>query len=253
MDEPKAPPAKPRVRDLPEEARPREKLLAHGPRALADAELLAILLRTGVRGCNVIELARRLSAALDAEGRLADLYRFEPEDFRAFVRQHEGLRGIGGDKIATILAAIELGARVFGPDKHALRAPILRAEQVAAIALAGAARTATERFWFLPLDHRRAMIGKGPIEVTAGVGAQTLIDPATLFRRAILLGAHSLYVIHNHPSGDVSPSSDDLAVTDTLIRAGRTLRIPLRDHVIVGRPDIHPQFYSIRNHGHCAF
>ena len=243
-----------RIADLPEGERPREKLWRYGPERLTDAELLAIVLRTGVKGCNVGQLAANFIAALGPRG-LAQLRTYDREEFRAFVRQHRGeLSGIGEDKIATLLATIEFGARVFSPrERGALPKPLLLASEMAGLFFTASTRFTREGFWAIFLDKARRPIGEGPDLITAGLLDQTLIDPATLFRRAILLGAGSVVVAHNHPSGDVTPSAQDLESTEALIRAGRTLGIPLRDHLILGRPDLSPAYLSLRVSGRCAF
>ncbi len=236
--------------DLPEGDRPRERLFRLGPAALSDAELLAILLRTGIAGCNVHELARRLATAL---GGLAGLRTYDAASLAAFVRQEPALRGIGPDKLATLQAALEVGARVFRPDAKALRKPILRALQVAELMFAESSRLAREGFWALFLDRRRVPLRPEPDLLTLGLGAQTLIDPQTLFRKAVMLDAHCLILVHNHPSGDVTPSAQDVETTRALVAAGRVLGIPVLDHVIVGRPDVSPSYFSLRTHDLCAF
>ena len=239
-----------KMADLPACDRPRERLLRLGPAALSDAELLAILLRTGVTGCNVHELARRLAAAL---GGLAGLRTHDAATLTAFVRQDPALRGIGPDKLATLHAALEVGARVFRPDAKALRKPILRATQVAELMFAESTRLTREGFWALFLDRRHVPLRPEPELLTLGLGAQTLIDPQTLFRKAVMMGAHSLILVHNHPSGDVSPSAQDIETTRALIAAGRVLGIPVIDHVIIGRPDISPSHLSLRSQALCDF
>lgn len=239
-----------RMADLPEGDRPRERLLRLGAGALSDAELLAILLRTGVTGCNVHELARRLASAL---GGLAGLRTHDAPSLAAFVRREPSLRGVGPDKLATLLAALEVGARVFRPDAKALRKPILRAAQVAELMFSESTRLAREGFWALFLDRRRVPLRPVPDLITLGLGAQTLIDPQTLFRKAVMLDAHSLILVHNHPSGDVSPSAQDVETTRALVAAGRVLGIPVLDHVIVGRPDVSPTYLSLRAKELCAF
>lgn len=239
-----------KIKDLPEGERPRERLLRLGPAALSDAELLAILLRTGVTGCNVHELALRLASAL---GGLAGLRTYDAAALAAFVRQEPTLRGIGPDKLATLQAALEVGARVFRPSAQALRKPLLRAGQVAELMFAESTRLAREGFWAIFLDRRRVPLRPEPDLLTLGLGAQTLIDPQTLFRKAVMFDAHGLILVHNHPSGDVSPSTQDVETTRALITAGRVLGIPVLDHVIVGRPDISPSYFSLRTHELCDF
>lgn len=240
-----------KMEEIPEEDRPREKLLKHGPEALNDAELLAILLRTGVKGCNVYELARRFVAMLGAQ-KLMEMRSWTVDDFRGRLREDAGLRGIGDDKCATILAALEIGRRIFPKEGVPLKKPLLRPEEVAGLMFADTSRYMREGFWAIYLDRRRVPL-RDPEMLTLGLSQQTLIDVRTLFHKAILFNAAGLYLIHNHPSGDVRPSSADLETTRALVRAGKILQIPVLDHVILGRPEVRPSFYSIRTERDCEF
>ncbi len=266
-----------RMTDWREQDRPREKLLAYGAEALTDEELLAILFRTGVTGCNVYELARRFVRAL--KGKEAALQHAEPDDvpcteavaeaddrtslyrlwtydrqaLQAFVAEHQPLlKGIGKDKLSTLLAALEFGARVFRPTPQTLQKPLLRASVVAQLMFAKTARYVREGFWILYLDRRRVLMQE-PDLITLGLGAQTLIDPQTLFRKAVMLDARNVIVVHNHPSGDVKPSDEDVTTTQRLIASGRILGITVLDHIIIGRPDVTPSYYSLKAHDVCAF
>ncbi len=272
-----------RMRDWREQDRPREKLLAHGAEALTDEELLAILFRTGIKGCNVYELAHRFVQALkgkeselikayeqqrralgtestiaesDSEDEATSLYRlwtYDRQSLRAFVASHQPLlKGLGNDKLVTLLAALEFGARVFRPTPQTLKKPILRGDTVAQLMFAKTTRYVREGFWILYLDRRRVLMHE-PELLTLGVASQTLIDPQTLFRKAVMLDARYVILVHNHPSGDVKPSDADIETTQRLIAAGRVLGIPVLDHIILGRPDIAPTYYSLKAHDICAF
>ena len=243
-----------KMTDLPPEERPRERLRRLGPEALTDDELLAIIFRTGVSGCNVRELAKHFVAELGTEG-LAKLRPYNHDEFVAFVAQHrDTLKGIGDDKISTLLATIEFGRRVFAPRKQGkLPKPLLLASDMAQRFFGASTRHVREGFWALFLDHGRRPIKDDPDLITSGLRDQTLIDASALFRRAILLNASSVIVAHNHPSGDVTPSPRDIEATDALARAGRVIGIPLRDHIILGRPDIDPSYLSLRATGRCTF
>lgn len=242
----------PSMRELPAEDRPREKLLRLGAAALTTPELFAILLRTGVKGCHVGELARRLVEAFGGAEAMPCLRTHDVESLRAFVRTRPALRGIGEDKLATLLAAFELGARIFNPPPRALRKPLLRAVQVAELMFAESSRYAREGFWALYLNCRRVLM-RPPELITLGVEAQALISAQALFRRAVMMDAQALILVHNHPSGDVSPSAADVETTEALVAAGRTLGISVLDHVIVGRPEIAPSFCSLRDTRRCVF
>ncbi len=274
-----------RMTDWRVQDRPREKLLAYGAEALTDEELLAILFRTGVKGCNVFELAHRFVQALKgredalteayaarrnkratgdtldepddvAEEEATSLYRlwtYDREALKAFIASHQPLlKGIGKDKLATLLSALEFGARVFRPTPQTLKKPLLRGSAIAQLMFAKTARYVREGFWVLYLDRRRVLMQE-PDLITLGVPTQTLIDPQTLFRKAVILDARYVILVHNHPSGDVRPSDADIETTQRLIAAGRILGIPVLDHIILGRPDITPSYYSLNAHGHCTF
>ncbi len=267
-----------RMTDWMESHRPRERLWQLGPEALSDEELLAILFRTGVRGCNAFELSRRFVQALrneeistetitgnmleersdfdDKEKGATSLFRLWTMDRRAleqFVARHKKeLPGLGDDKLATLLAALEFGARVFHPPQKTLEKPLLRASVVAQLMFSKAARYAQEGFWVLYLDRRHVLMYE-PELITLGVGSQTLIDAQTLFRRAVMLDAKHLILVHNHPARDVRPSDADIEVTMRLIAAGRVIGIPVQDHIIIGRPDTSPSYFSMRANETCVF
>jgi DNA repair protein RadC len=246
----KATKAKPKMTDLPMAERPREKLLAQGAEALSDAELVAILLRTGIKGCNVRELAERFIKGIAG---LDNIRTWDSRTLKLFISRTPELRGIGKDKIATLLAAFEVGFRIYAVKQDKPVAAILTPSQAVALVIDEIKHFNREGFWVLYLDRRRHLIDH-PELLTLGIGARTVIDVQTVFRRAVLLGASSVILIHNHPSGYPEPSEDDLRTTETLIAAGKTLNIPVIDHIIVGRPGVcDPCYYSIRSHQDCNF
>lgn len=209
------------VRELPGDDRPREKLLEHGPGVLSEAELVAIILRSGVPGENVIDLARRLVAEA---GGLAGLAR---ADVKALTRT----RGVGAAKAAQLAAAVELGRRVqqVSPgDRTMLNTP----EAVFAYLGPIVVGDPRERLFVLSLDTRSRLLGS-PTEVNGGVNA-VRARPAEVFREPVVLSATSVIIAHNHPSGDPRPSAQDVGVTEELIKAGKLLDIEVVDHVIIG-------------------
>ncbi|MGH7442259.1 MAG: RadC family protein [bacterium] len=209
----------------PRAQRPRERLRALGPGALSDAELLAILLRTGSRGRSALGLARAVLALADARGGLAAL---QDADLRAFP-------GIGAAKAASVLAALEWGRRcgLPKPEEAALRGP--RAAYEALLPLF--VNSGREQVVVLALDSRRRV--RASEVVSQGTLTQSLAHPREVFRTAVKLGAAALVVGHNHPSGDPSPSQDDHAMTRRMREAAEVLGIPLVDHVIVGDGRFH--------------
>jgi DNA repair protein RadC len=227
--------------ELPPDDRPRERLVRDGASVLRNGELLGILLRTGIQGANAVmvgdELFRRF-------GSLEALARASLDDLRR-------VKGIGADKAATLHAALELARRLSRerrPDSPQLDS----APRVAEMLLEEAVSWGTERMIVLLLNTRYRLIRMETI--TEGLLDQVLVHAREVFRPAIAAGAHSIVLVHNHPSGDPTPSEADIRVTRDLVRAGWLLRIDVLDHVILGRPtDQRPTgFVSLKDLGHFA-
>ncbi|MGE5597041.1 MAG: RadC family protein [Hyphomicrobiales bacterium] len=221
-----------RIRELHESDRPREKLLAHGPEVLSDAELVAIVIGSGLRGENVIELSRRI---LDDLGHLAGLVR---SDARSLQRA----RGLGPAKAAQVAAAIELGRRVqqIDPEQRPLLTSPEAVYRFAGSRLLGKTR---EQLLVLSLDTKGRLIGAP--QATPGHVSAVAVRAAEVFREPIVLEATSVILVHNHPSGDPAPSPQDVAVTRDLVAAGQLLGIEVLDHVIVGQS----RFVSMQREG----
>ena len=211
-----------RLQDLPAGERPRERLLAHGADALGVPELLAILLRTGVRGASAVELGRQLCVRFTTLDALC----------RASIEELRQVRGLGRDKAVTLKAAFELHTRISREDRH--EAPVMdRPEAFVAQLRAEALQLTHERLWIFLLDTRRQLIRR---EILGdGVLDQVLIHAREVFRPAILANAHSIVLAHNHPSGDPTPSDADVRLTRDLVRVGHLLHICVTDHLILGR------------------
>ncbi|MCP5524439.1 MAG: DNA repair protein RadC [Verrucomicrobiales bacterium] len=211
-----------RIKDLPAAERPRERLRAQGADALGNAELIAILLRTGTRGSSAVDAAHRLLARFE---RLEQLARAPLEELRR-------VPGVGADKAVTLKAAFKLAERM-AREIHA-EAPVVDSpEKVAELLREESRLHETEQFQVILLNTRRRLIR------VERLGAGTLdavhVHPRDVFRAAIAANAAAVIVVHNHPSGDPSPSDPDIRVTRDLIRAGHLLRIDVLDHVILGR------------------
>ncbi|MDA8165746.1 MAG: DNA repair protein RadC [Desulfobacteraceae bacterium] len=202
-----------KMKDLPPFSRPREKLLASGAEALSDAELLAVLLGSGIRGKDVFGVAASLVALFD-EG--------EPPSRDRLT----AVPGIGAAKAGQILAAFELTRRRLGR-----RSPAVRKAVDALPFLARIADRKQEHFLCLSLNGANEVIGNRI--VTVGLVNATQVHPREVFADAILDRAASVLLAHNHPSGALTPSSDDLAVTRRLRESGELLGIPVLDHLIV--------------------
>lgn len=213
---------RPLIRDMPEEERPRERMRLRGPDGLSNCELLAILLRTGSAGENVVELAQRL---LSRFGGLPGLGRASFTELRA--EKH-----VGDAKAAQMMAALELGKRVVSsqPDQRTVvRSP----EDVYALVGAEMALAEQEHMKVVLLNVRNQVLSVK--DVYKGSVHSAVVRVAELFRDAVREGCSNLVMVHNHPSGDPSPSPDDVALTKQVHEAGRMLGIDVLDHVIIGR------------------
>lgn len=221
------------IKDWPQDDRPRERLVKYGARTLSDAELVAILLRTGdsSAGRNALDIAREL---LQRFGGLRNLASRD-------VRELCSVQGIGLVKAAQVAAAIELGRRLEAPDIE--RVAFGSSTDVAHYFLPRLRDLRKEVFLVLLLDARNKLIK----EVTVSEGSLTasIVHPREVFKPAILESAASVIFIHNHPSGDPTPSQDDLKITAQLVEAGRMIDIRVLDHIILG----HRTFTSLASKG----
>ena len=210
------------IRDMPGADRPRERLRDSGAAALGNAELLAILLRTGTASENALALAAR---AISEFGGLEGLARAQFSDLC-------GLHGLGEAKASQLLAALELGKRV-AMSRGSVRPTIGAPEDVAALVQAEMAPFDQEHFRVLVLNTKNQVMAMP--DVFVGSVNSTTIRTAEVFREAVRQNCPGVIVVHNHPSGDPTPSDEDVAVTRELAKAGKALDIQLLDHVVVGR------------------
>jgi DNA repair protein RadC len=219
------------VRELPTNERPRERLQHFGPQALSMAELLAIILRTGNREENVQELANKLLAKY---GGLAGLVR---ADFAELCAQH----GMGEAKSAQVKAALELGRRlaVLQVDaRYKIRTPA----EAANLVMLEMAYLDTKQMHVLLPDAKGQLIEK--VSLYQGTANSSVLRAAEVFRPAVIRNCPGLILCHNHPSGDPTPSAEDIETTQQLVEAGRVLDIELVDHLIIG----HQRFVSLKEH-----
>jgi DNA repair protein RadC len=232
-----------KLKSIPETLRPRELLLHRGCGAMPDDLLLAILLRSGVRGCNVVELARML---LHRYGSLKELADASPEELMAL-----RLPGLSTVKAVELSAALEIARRVAAnpPVKTAIREPAAVMEILRPLVM----DAEKELFLALPLDRKNRIKGR-PVEVSEGTVDASLVHPREVFRECVRVSAASVIVAHNHPSGDPTPSAEDLRVTRQLIAAGKVLGIPVLDHIILGSEAVMPPGYvSLRDKAYLDF
>ncbi len=229
-----------RLKDQPLSERPRERLAERGPDALTHAELIAILLRTGLKGANAVEVGRQLlqkfgnSLQALAQASLDDL---------------QTIKGIGRDKAVTLVAAFAL-ARAMAKDLQR-ESPVLdNPEAIVRLVREENQARNVETFQVLLLNTRRRLI-RVVIVISDGTLDTILVHPREVFRAAIAANAAAIVLVHNHPSGDPTPSEADIKVTRDLIRAGQLLKIEVLDHVIIGRatPDRPKDYASLRELG----
>lgn len=217
-----------RIADLPTTERPRERLIANGPKILATAELLAILLGTG-------QGPGKLSAVGLGQHILQELSKHQRDSLAVLrevsVQELMQIQGIGPAKATTILAAIELGKRVF-QFRPLDRTPIDSPGAAAAALSQDLMWQTQERFAVLLLDVKNRLIGTQVI--TIGTATETLAPPREIFREVIRHGATRVIVAHNHPSGNIEPSPQDIDLTRQLLGGAQILGIPLLDHLILG-------------------
>lgn len=228
-----------RIKDLPDSERPRERLAAHGADALNTAELIAILLRTGLRGASAVDVGRELITRFGTLDSLA----------RASIEELCRVRGIGRDKAVTLKAAFTLARRMATELRH--ESPALDNPSSVADLLREENRVyEVETFQVLLLNVRHRLIRVE--RVSQGTLDTLLVHPREVFRAAITANASAVVLVHNHPSGDPAPSEADIKATRDLIRAGQILKIEVLDHVILGRrtADRARDYVSLRELGH---
>lgn len=220
------------VREMPSDERPRERLERYGANALQTAELLAILLRTGVQGENVVDLSMRL---LRDFGGLAGLV---AADLNELCHVH----GLGLAKASQLKAALEIANRLaaLGPEQ---RPQITQPGDVARLLMLEMAYLAQEQLRVVCLDTKNHVIAQQ--SVYQGTINSSAVRAAEVFRPAITRACLSIVVVHNHPSGDPTPSPEDIRTTEQLRKAGELLDIELLDHIIIGRH----QFVSLKERG----
>src|SRR5438552_1785976 len=225
-----------KIREMPQEERPREKLAAHGASTLTNPELIAILLRTGVVGTNAIEVAREL---LETYGSLTGLSRCNVDELAK-------IRGVGFAKAVQLVAAFGLGQRLAREtlSKQKIDSPELVNELIGP----EMRRLRKESLRVILLDTRYHLIRVE--EVSMGSVNESIAHPRDVFRPALVASAYAVIVVHNHPSGDASPSQTDHSLTRRLAEAAELLQIKLLDHIVIGAPsEGNPGYFSFKEAG----
>jgi DNA repair protein RadC len=211
-----------KIKELPKHKRPREKLSEKGAENLSDAELLAILIRTGRSGKNALDIAKETLKKYP----LSKLLSVTKNDLVS-------IKGLEDIKAITIKAALELGSRAVGSYNDSL--PILDSIKATVAQLADLRGKQKEYFIVLYLNARKQLIHKETISI--GTLTQTLVHPREVFEPAIKHLAAQIIIVHNHPSGDPEPSEDDQIITKKLIGGGKLLDIEVIDHIIITKTD----------------
>lgn len=219
------------IAELPEEERPRERLMRHGAESLSTTELLAVLLGSGTRGESALEVAGRLLGQI---GDLRDLMDVEVEELRQ-------VSGVGVVKAITILAAVELGRRLQGSsiNLHKITSP----HDAASFFMEKLRFLRKEHFMTLHLDTKHQVLGDEVVSI--GSLSASIVHPREIFKTALKRSAAAIICAHNHPSGDPTPSSEDLEVTKRLVSVGELLGVELLDHLIIGDK----RYVSLREEG----
>ena len=229
----------PIFKDIGKDVKPRERLEKAGSiLELSDEELLGLLIRIGRRGKNAVEVGKELK---DAFGSVRNMVY---ADWRQIAGK--GVLGIGEVKSMELAAAFELGRRGAKLSAEDYQKPVENAHDVFEHIRALGVSDMQEHFFALYLDPKKRLLCP-PKVLTTGLVNASLLHARELFREAIQWGATSLYVAHNHPIGDATPSEEDIAMTKSLLEASKVLGIPLRDHVVIGTENSPgPAYASIR-------
>ena len=228
-----------RIKDLPNRERPRERLAELGPDALSDAELIAILLRTGLQGKSAVDVGAELVQQFGTLSALA----------QATLEELQSIKGIGRDKAIALQSAFTLARRMAAEIREA--APVLDTPDSVADFLREECRPyEVEHFYAILVNTRRRLIRK--VHLTTGTLDAAIVHPRDVFRYAVAANASAVILVHNHPSGDPTPSKADITVTRDLVRAGQLLKIEVLDHVILGQrtTDRARDYFSLKEHGY---
>lgn len=223
---------RPTIKDLPEDIRPRERLLKEGAEVLSDIEILAILLRTGSRDATALDLASMIMSRFENLRRLLG----------ATVEELGEIKGVGPAKACQIKAALELGRRTAQYSDQPRRV-IKTPDDAAALVMEEMRHFDREHFRAILLNTKNQVIGTDKVSV--GTLNSSVVHPRELFRNAIKRGAASVILLHNHPSGDPAPSREDKDITHRVMEAGKIIGIEVLDHIIIGDN----KFISLKAHG----
>lgn len=221
------------IKKMPIDDRPREKILQKGVTSLSNAELLAVLLRTGGRGNSAISIARELAGTPE---KLLSLRNAKPEELAT-------QKGIGPAKAVTVIAALELGRRLAMLEATE-RQSISSTTDAVNIFMAQLRHESKENALALLLNARAQVLCLE--KLAQGSLVSTIVQPSEVFQVAIMHKAAALILAHNHPSGDPKPSAADISFTDRVVKAGTIMGIPVIDHIVIGDG----RYFSFRENGY---
>lgn len=216
------------IKDIPPEERPRERLQRYGARVLSDAELLAVLIRTGTRAESALVLAQRILKGDGGKSGLAYVVDSSVEELSK-------IKGIGAAKAVQIKAAVELGRRISSNSRRQ-RVTITSPSDVKDLLMAEMRFLEKEHFKIILLNIKNHVISIE--EISIGSLNSSIVHPREVFKPAIRRSSASVILVHNHPSGDPTPSREDIEVTARLVEAGKILGISVLDHIIIGNNSI---------------
>lgn len=222
------------------EDKPRERMVTHGKKSLTNSELIAILLRTGIQGASAIDLAQAILNR--SNGSLTNLARLEVSELQ------KEFKGIGTAKAVTVIAALELGNRMLSEQRTAKDDYAKDSRDLFHIIAPSIVDLPHEEFWVVCLSNHNKVTWKQRISI--GGLTNTSVDLRVIFAAALEHRAVAVAVAHNHPSGNLTPSREDKALTQRLAEAGKLLSIKLVDHLIVGiNPDGKADYFSFSENG----
>lgn len=218
---------------------PREKMLLQGKKALSNAELIAILLRSGSADKNALDIAKQLLS--NESYSLTELSAKSPRELMK-------TKGIGLAKATSVAAALELGRRLAGENQRIDKDIIKNSSDIYSVIAEKISGQQTEEFWAIYLNNHHRVVGTH--RISAGGLTQTTVDIRLIFKGAIELNATAIAVAHNHPSGHLKPSAEDNRLTQRIVDAGKLLDIKLLDHLIVGNGGLETlDYYSYNDNG----
>lgn len=211
------------VRELPPDDRPRERLLTYGSKCLSNAELLALLIRSGSKEMSALQLAERVLCIYKEAG-VAAMANITPAELTQ-------VKGIGNAKAAEIIAAIELGRRL-SQQCRSERVTVRTPEDAAMYAMPQLRYEQREHFCVILLNVKNQILSMPVISI--GTLTSSVVHPREVFKAAVQQAAASMILVHNHPSGEPDPSREDISMTARMVKVGNLMDIPVLDHVIIG-------------------